>query len=115
MFLLCITTQFGFSQEKPTKKEKLIEGSIMAFTDVQGTKFGIGACSPLLVKINTTKDLKIGISISAIFWQDYKTHVHNYGQAGTVIRLDYKKLSLGYNILTISGIDTSFVGIGYKF
>jgi hypothetical protein len=91
-----------------------LEGSLMLFTDGAG-KIGIGGISAPFFKVNLDKKVSIGASLAPIIWIDADKGVHNFGQAGFVVRVDYNKVSFGYNILTIAGVDTKFFGLGYKF
>lgn len=95
-------------------KPKFLEGSLMVFADGKG-KIGFGGVSTQFFKVNLHKNLTIGTSLAPIIWVDTQKDNHNFGQAGFVIRIDYKKISFGYNILTIAGTDTKFLGLGYKF
>jgi hypothetical protein len=106
----CCISQNLNAQQKP----KLLEGSLMVFADGNG-KIGFGGVSPAFLKLNLHKNLTIGTSLAPIIWVDTQKGNHNFGQAGFVIRVDYKKISFGYNILTIAGTDIKFLGIGYKF
>jgi hypothetical protein len=106
----CCISQNVNAQSKP----KFLEGSLMIFADGKG-KIGFGGVSLPFIKINLHKNLTIGTALAPIIWVDTQKDNHNFGQAGFVIRMDYKKISFGYNILTIAGTDTKFFGIGYKF
>jgi hypothetical protein len=107
---LCLSI---FVVSAQTPKPKLIEGSIMGFSDNKG-KFGIGGVSSSFLKLNISKKLTVGTALAPILWFDTKKKNHSYGTAGFAIRADYKKISIGCNLLTIAGVDTKFVGIGIK-
>jgi len=103
----------GLITNAQTPKPKLIEGSIMVFNNFHN-KIGFGAVSPAFLKVNLTKKFTIGTALAPIIWFDTEKHNHNFGQAGFVIRADYKRISIGCNLLTIAGIDSKFIGIGVK-
>ena len=105
----CISQNVN-AQSKP----KFLEGSLMVFADGNG-KIGFGGVSTAFFKVNLHKNLTIGTSLAPIIWVDTQKDNHNFGQAGFVVRMDYKKISFGYNILTIAGTDIKFFGFGYKF
>jgi len=88
------------------------EGSVMLFADGKG-KVGIGGVTPQFLKL-TVKKVTIGTSLAPIIWSDVNKDTHSFGTAGLVIRCDYKRVSFGYNLLTIAGVDTKFFGIGFK-
>jgi len=89
-----------------------LEGSVMFFADAKG-KVGTGGVSPQFLKL-TVKKVTIGTSLAPIVWFDVNKNTHSFGTAGFVIRCDYKRVSFGYNLLTIAGVDTKFFGIGIK-
>ena len=47
------------------------------------------------------KNLTMGTALAPIVWIDRQKDIHNFGQAGFVIRVDYKKICFGYNILYV--------------
>ena len=102
-----------FVVDAQTPKLKLIEGSIMGFSNGK-SKVGIGGVSSSFLKVNISKKLSVGTALAPILWFDTEKHNHSYGTAGFAIRADYKKISIGCNLLTIAGVDTKFVGIGVK-
>ena len=112
IILLCLCLSI-FVVNAQTPKPKLIEGSIMGFSDCKG-KVGIGGVSSSFLKVNISKKLSIGTALAPILWFDTKKQNHSFGTAGFAIRADYKKISLGCNLLTIAGVDTKFIGIGVK-
>jgi hypothetical protein len=69
--------------------------------------------TPQFLKL-TVKKVTIGTSLAPIVWFDVNKNTHSFGTAGFVIRCDYKRVSFGYNLLTIAGVDTKFFGIGIK-
>jgi hypothetical protein len=89
-----------------------LEGSVMLFANGKG-KVGIGGVTPQFLKL-TVKKVTIGTSLAPIVWFDVNKNTHSFGTAGFVIRCDYKRVSFGYNLLTIAGVDTKFFGIGVK-
>lgn len=110
MLFLCLSVIASNAQ---APKPKLIEGSIMGFSNGKG-KVGIGGVSSSFLKLNVSKKLSVGTALAPILWFDTKKHNHSYGTAGFAIRADYKRISIGCNLLTIAGVDTKFVGIGVK-
>ena len=109
---LCLSI-FVVDAQTSKPKPKLIEGSIMGFSNGKG-KVGIGGVSSSFLKVNISKKLSVGTALAPILWFDTEKHNHSYGTAGFAIRADYKKISIGCNLLTIAGVDTKFVGIGVK-
>jgi hypothetical protein len=96
-----------------TPKPKFIEGSLMVFNNFND-KIGFGAVSPTFLKVNLFKKLTVGTSLAPIVWFNTQKNNHSFGQAGFVIRADYKRISVGCNLLTIAGADNKFIGIGIK-
>jgi hypothetical protein len=109
LIIICLIS----SQVILAQKSKLIEGSLMIFSDCK-SKIGIGAVSTPFLKLNVTKKLSIGTALAPILWFDTKKSMHSMGSAGFAIRADYKKVSVGINLLTIAGVDNKFIGIGFK-
>ena len=116
LIILVLVGNYSFISQNANaqSKPKFLEGSLMVFADGNG-KIGFGGVSTAFFKVNLHKNLTIGTSLAPIIWVDTQKDYHNFGQAGFVIRIDYKKISFGYNILTIAGTDTKFLGFGYKF
>ena len=110
LIAFCLIVSLAQAQ---TAKPKIFEGSLMIFTDTK-SKIGLGGVSPAFFKVNLAKKLSVGTALAPIIWYDFNKKTHTFGQAGFVIRADYKKISIGCNILTIAGVDTRFVGIGVK-
>jgi len=109
---LCLSI-FAADAQTSKPKPKFIEGSVMAFSNGKG-KVGIGGVSPSFLKVNLSKKLTVGTALAPIIWFNTKKQNHSFGTAGFAIRADYKKISIGCNLLTIAGVDTKFVGIGVK-
>ncbi len=111
MLTMCLCVTALVSAQTP--KLKRFEGSIMGFANGDG-KFGIGGVTPPFFKVNLNRKVSIGAALAPIIWFDTKKDSHSFGTAGFVVRMDYKRISLGYNILTIAGVDTKFIGVGFK-
>jgi len=116
LIMLCVMALMSlylFAQKISTK-HKVVEGSVMIFSNCKN-KVGIGGVIPMFFKVNISKKITIGTGLAPIIWFDTDKDTHSFGTAGFIIRADYKKVSLGCNLLTIAGVDTKFIGIGIKF
>ena len=100
----------SFSQKK---KISPISGSIMVINNFDG-KFGIGGVSDSFLKVDLNKKVSLGTAFIVVVLTDIKSDYHNYAAAGFSLKLDYKKYSLGYNLITIAGKQTKFIGLGVK-
>lgn len=114
VILTCIVALVSLCTTAQHPKHKTVEGSLMIFSNLKN-KVGVGGVSPMFFKINVNKNLTIGTGLAPIIWFNIDKDTHSFGSAGFVIRADYKKVSLGCNLLTIAGVDTKFIGIGIKF
>jgi hypothetical protein len=114
IIIICIVALLSLQSLAQQPKHRIVEGSVMVFSDLKG-KVGVGGASPMFFKVNISRSVTIGTALAPIIWFNTDKNTHSFGTAGFVIRADYRKVSLGCNLLTIAGVDTKFIGIGIKF